>query len=84
MERRKLALAELEREAEAAEQSRRDEAERVRIATADLAARERALAEEKEEFARRQQPPPVPTGFAAGLDALASASHERRSRRQGR
>jgi hypothetical protein len=74
----------MEREAEAAKQARADEAERVRIASADLAARERALAEAKAELARRTEPPPVPDGFRAGLEALASASHQRRARRKER
>jgi phosphatidate phosphatase APP1 len=82
MERRKAALVELEREAEAAKQAREDEAERVRVATADLAARERQLTEAQAELARRSAPPEVPSGFLAGLDALASASHERRTRRK--
>ena len=84
IERRKLGVAEMEREAEAAKQARADEAERVRIASADLAARERALAEAQAELARRTEPPPVPAGFRAGLEALASASQERRARKQGR
>ena len=81
-EERSAALAELERKAEAAEQRGKDEAERVRQAAADLAARERALTEDRAEQARRSEPPPVPTGFLAGLEALASASHERKSRRE--
>jgi hypothetical protein len=57
----------------------------VRIASSDLAARERALNEERAELARRkEEPSPVPDGFRAGLDALASASHERRARREQR
>ena len=49
--------------------------------TSELAARERAVTEAEAELARRSQAPPVPTGFLAGLDALAKGSHERRSRR---
>ena len=82
IEKRKLASAELEREAEASKKAREDEAERVRIAASDLAARERALSEAQAELARRTEPPQVPTGFRAGLEALASASHERRARRK--
>jgi hypothetical protein len=56
----------------------------VRRATADLAARERALTEAQAKLDSRTEPPQVPTGFRAGLEALASASHERRARREQR
>ena len=81
-EKRSAAIAEEERVAEASRKSREDEAERIRRAAADLAARERALTEAQDELAQRAAPPKVPTGFAAGLEALASASHERRTRRK--
>ena len=74
-EQRSAVIAEEERVAEASRKSREEEAERIRRAAADLAARERALTEAQDELARRIAPPTVPTGFAAGLEALASASH---------
>jgi hypothetical protein len=80
-EARSTELRRREEKADAAEKGRAEETERVRRAASELAARERALTEGQAELARRSEPPPVPTGFLAGLDALATASHERRTRR---
>ncbi len=54
---------------------REQEAEAAEQSRADEAERVRRAA------ARRSKPPEVPEGFLAGLEALASASHERRTRR---
>jgi hypothetical protein len=87
LESRSAAVAEREQLAEAARKAAVDEAERARRAREDLAARERALsgAPVRDEPAKaKPEPRPEGAGFLAGLDAMASASHERRSRRENR
>ena len=86
LESRSAAVAEQERQAEAARKESADEAERLRRASDELAARERALSDARVETGGQKEPEPSPaqSGFLAGLEAMASASDERRSRRDRR
>jgi hypothetical protein len=83
LESRSAAVAEQERRAEAARKAGADEAERIRREGAELAARERALSAARAEVGE-PKPAPAEKGFLAGLDAMASASSERRARREQR
>ena len=83
---RSATVEEETRQAEAARKESADEAERLRRASDELAARERALSDARVEAGRQKEPEPSPaqSGFLAGLEAMASASDERRSRRDQR
>ena len=69
---------------EAARKEGSDGAERVRRESAELAARERALSGAQVEVEEPKKPAPAERGFLAGLDAMASASNQRRARRKQR
>ena len=84
LESRAAAVAQQERQAEAARKAGADEAERVRRESAELAARERALSGAQVEVEEPKKPAPAERGFLAGLDAMASASNQRRARRKQR
>jgi hypothetical protein len=84
LESRSAAVAEQERLAEVARKADADEAERVRRESEELAARERALSAAQAEVEEPKKPAPAEKGFLAGLDAMASASSERRARRNQR
>jgi len=84
LESRSAAVAEQEQLAEAARKAGTDEAERVRRESDELAARERALSAAQAEVDEPKKPAPAEKGFLAGLDAMASASSQRRARRKQR
>ena len=84
LESRSAAVAEQERLAEAAGKAAADEAERVRRAERRArspgAGAVRSPVEVQQP--KKSEPAPAEKGFLAGLDAMASASSQRRARRK--